>query len=124
MILLLGKNDLVENYADSTLHIDMRNDIVYYPNKETHHTELYKYVNIAKEEKPPVITTQNLEMINVLLDSDLDFSVYTVYENNKVRKMSKQEAINASRNLGIELRWIFDFNLVKKGKNKIWERQV
>ena len=104
MILLLGKNDLVENYADSTLHIDMRNDIVYYSDQETHHTELYKYVNITKEEKPPVITTQNLEMINVLLDSDLDFSVYTVYENNKVRKMSKQEAINASRNLGIELR--------------------
>lgn len=35
MILLLGKNDLVEKYADEILKIDMRNDIVYYPNVTT-----------------------------------------------------------------------------------------
>lgn len=26
--------------------------------------------------------------------------------------------------LTLKQSWIFDFNLVKKGKNKIWERQV
>ena len=44
MILLLGKNDIVEEFAREVLKIDMNNDIVYYPSITTHYTELNKYV--------------------------------------------------------------------------------
>lgn len=95
-ILLLGINDVVEEYAKNVLKIDMGNDIVYYPSVTTHHTELGKYVDIAREEEPPVITTQNLEMVDVLLESDLDFDVVTVrmYGNEiKSRTLTKEEVV-------------------------------
>lgn len=37
MILLLGKNSAVEEYAKEILKIDMDNDIVYYPGVTTHY---------------------------------------------------------------------------------------
>ena len=106
-ILLLGKNDAVEEYAKETLKIDMRNDIVYYPNVTTHYTELYKYVEIAREDKPPVITTQSSEMIDVLLSSDLDLQVITVVEHNQkvyARIKTKEEALQLRDEYGLELR--------------------
>ena len=96
-ILLLGINDVVEEYAENVLKIDMGNNIVYYPSVTTHHTELGKYVDIAREEEPPVITTQNLEMVDVLLESDLDFDVVTVrmYGNEiKSRTLTKEEVVS------------------------------
>lgn len=41
MILLLGKNDAVERYANEILQCDMDNDIVYYPDETTHYSELF-----------------------------------------------------------------------------------
>ena len=104
MILLLGKNDLVEKYADEVLKIDMGNDIVYYPEVTTHFSEYGKALDDIKEDIPPVITSQNIEFINFLLDSDLEFEVWTVYENEKFRKLSKEKAIWACREAGLELR--------------------
>ena len=104
MILLLGKNDLVEKNAEEILKIDMRNDIVYNPNVTTHYTEYDKLLDKIKEDIPPVITSQNIEFINFLLDSDLEFELWTVYENNMVRKLSKEKAIWAYREAGLELR--------------------
>ena len=104
MILLLGKNDLVEKYADEVLKIDMSNDIVYYPEVTAHFSEYDKALDDIKEDIPPVITSQNIEFINFLLDSDLEFEVWTVYENEKVRKLSKEKAIWAYRKAGLELR--------------------
>ena len=95
MILLLGKNDNVEKYAEDVLKVDMGNDIVYYPSITDHHTEFGKYIDIAKEEEPPVITTQSIEMIDVLLESDLDFEVVTVRrcdDELRARTLSKEEA--------------------------------
>ena len=109
MILLLGKNNLVEKYADEVLKIDMRNDIAYYPDVTDHYTEYEKLLSDIKENLPLVITSQNIEFINFLLDSDLEFEVWTVYENEKVRKLSKEKAIWAYREAGLELRWIFNF---------------
>ena len=104
MILLLGKNNLVEKYADEVLKIDMGNDIVYYPNVTTHFSEYDKTLDDIKEDIPLVITSQNIDFINFLLDSDLEFEVWTVYENEKVRKLSKEKAIWAYREAGLELR--------------------
>lgn len=107
MILLLGKNDVIEEYAKETLKVDMRNDIVYYPEVTTHYTELDKYVEIAKEEEPCVITTQSLEMIDILLTSDLDLQVITVYKNRKglhVIIKTKEEAWQLREEYGLDLR--------------------
>lgn len=40
MILLLGKNNLVEKYAKEILNADIDNDMVYYPDEKTHYSEL------------------------------------------------------------------------------------
>ena len=78
MVLLLGKNDLIEEYAKEVLKIDITKDMMYCPDITTHYSEFGKYVDIAKENKPLVITTQNSEMIDVFLASDLNFKVITV----------------------------------------------
>ena len=104
MILFLGKNDLVEQYAENELNIDMGNDIVYYPSVTDHYSDYGRLIDDIKEDIPPVITSQNIEFINFLLDSDLDFEVWTVYENNLVRKLTKEEAIWTHREAGLELR--------------------
>lgn len=107
MILLLGKNDVVEEYARETLKIHMGNDIVYYPSVTTHYTELEKYVEIAREEEPLVITTQSLEMIDTLLSSELNFEVITVVRTDKgirKREVNKEKAWQLRNEYGLELR--------------------
>lgn len=107
MILLLGKNNVVEKYAGETLKIDIVNDMAYYPSITTHCTEFKKYIDIVKEEKPAVITTQSLEMIDIFLKSDLDFDVVTVRDiENEIRerKLSKAEALNLRMSIGLDLR--------------------
>ena len=108
MILLLGKNNAVERYAKEILNIDMDNDIVYYPDETTHYTELPEWIEIAREENPPVVTTQRLDMINEFLHSDLDFKVITAIEvdgNIKGRVLEdKEKALYLKDILGLELR--------------------
>ena len=107
MILLLGINEVVEEYAENVLKIDIRNDIVYYPDVTTHHTELGQFVDIAREEEPPVITTQSLEMVDVLLNSDLYFEVVTVrrYDNEiKSRTMTKEDVIDCREKFNFDPR--------------------
>lgn len=107
MILLLGINEVVEEYAENVLKIDMGNDIVYYPSVTTHHTELGQFVDIAREEEPPVITTQSLEMLDVLLKSNLDFEVVTVrrYDNEiKSRTMTKEDVIDCREKFNFDPR--------------------
>lgn len=99
MKLLLGKIDTIAEYAETVLKIN-KADIVYYPAIPTHHTELGKYIDIAKEKLPSVITTQNVEMMDVLLDSDLDFEVITVRKVDDVihsRLLSKKEVVEDRR---------------------------
>lgn len=74
----------------------MDNDIVYYLDTTTHYIELQEYVEIAKEKQPPVITTQNIEMIDIFLNSDLYLKVITVCysdEKLKARILSKENAL-------------------------------
>lgn len=106
MVLLLGKNDVVEEFARETLKIDMNNDIVYYPSVTTHYTELNKYIEIARKEKPPVITTQSLEMIDILLNSDLKIEVVCVQKHDTIRavKYTKEKAWSLRCEIGLDLR--------------------
>ena len=108
MILLLGKNDAVERYAKEILNIDLDNDIAYYPDITTHYSELSKWVELARRENPPVVTTQRLDMINEFLHSDLDFKVITAIESKGCIKgrvlENKEKAIYVKDILGLELR--------------------
>ena len=108
MILLLGKNDAVERYAKEILNIDLDNDIAYYPDVITHYSELSQWVELARRENPPVVTTQRLDMINEFLHSDLDFKVITAVEidgNIRARVVEKEKALYIKEELGLELRW-------------------
>lgn len=107
MVLLLGKNNAVERYAKEILNIDMDNDIVYYPDKTTHYSELSQWVELAREEKPYVVTTQRLDMIDAFLHSGLDFKVITAIEVDgsiKGRILNKEKALYVKDVLGLELR--------------------
>lgn len=108
MILLLGKNNAVERYAKEMLNINMDDDIVYYPDETSHYTDLPKWVELAREENPPVVTTQRLDMINEFLHSDLDFKVITAIEvdgNIKGRVLEDKEKVLYVKDvLGLELR--------------------
>ena len=121
MILLLGKNDAVERYAKEILNIDLDNDIAYYPDIITHYSELSQWVELARRENPPVVTTQRLDMINEFLHSDLDFKVITAVEidgNIKGRVLeSKEKATYVKEILGLELRWKPHFKVGIGGKN-------
>ena len=66
MILLLGKNNLVEKYAKEILNADIDNDMVYYPDEKTHYSELPQWVEIARKEQPYIVTTQNIEILKLL----------------------------------------------------------
>ena len=106
-ILLLGINAHIEEYAKNVLKIDIKNDIVYYPSVTAHHTEFHKYINIVKDVKFPVITTQNSELIDVFLNSDLDFYVVTVrkYDDGiRARTLTKKEALDLRETIELELR--------------------
>lgn len=106
MKLLLGKIDVISEYAETILKINKK-DMAYYPTVPTHHTELWKYVNIIKEDFPLVITTQSVEMMDVLLDSDLDFEVITVRKVDNVihsRSLSKKEVIEDRKGFGFDPR--------------------
>ena len=108
MILLLGKNNAVERYAKEMLNINMDDDIVYYPDETSHYTDPPKWVELAREEKPYVVTTQRLDMIDAFLHSDLEFKVITAFEVNgniKGRVLeNKEKAIYVKEILGLELR--------------------
>lgn len=108
MILLLGKNNAVERYAKEMLNINMDDDIVYYPDETSHYTDLPQWVELAREEKPYVVTTQRLDMIDAFLHSDLEFKVITAFEVNgniKGRVLeNKEKAIYVKEILGLELR--------------------
>lgn len=110
MLLLLGKSEAIRKYIKEMLpDIDEYSDVVYYPGKEAHYTEFKILIEDLKSDNPPVITTQNKEFIEYLLESDLDFNVTTVYldEDDKKlahRDVTKETAKEMVYNMGLELR--------------------
>lgn len=108
MILLLGKNDAVERYAREILKKEP-NDIFYCPSITDHYTEFKQYVDGIKNGviNKEIINTQNAEMINVFLKSDLKFDVITAIEINgeiKARVVNKEYAIKCKEVFELELR--------------------
>ena len=104
MILLLGKHNNIVEYAKNTFKID-ESDIFCCPDVTTHHTEFGKYVDTIRNENPAIITTQSLEMLDVLLESDLEFEVIRTRrfdDGIRTAKTTKEEVVGC-RNV-----WNFD----------------
>ena len=110
MLLLLGKRDAIRKYIKEILpDIDEYSDVVYYPGEEVHYTEFIILIKNLKSDNPPVVTTQNKEFIEYLLESDLDFNVTTAYwdEDDKKlvhRDVTKETAKEMVYIMGLELR--------------------
>lgn len=95
--LLLGKYDAVEEYVDNELKIDVDKDVMYCPSILTHFTEYGQYIESAKSNRYKAINTQSLEMIDLFLESDLEFDVITVRkfgDEIRIRTLSKKEVID------------------------------
>lgn len=111
MILLLGKEHLVQSYAIGVLGVAIT-EVVHCPKESTHFTELDEWVDMIRQESSHrenlVITTQRQEFIDALLASDLDFSVVTVriINGNTMtgRTLGKEEAKSLREAFNIELR--------------------
>lgn len=106
MILLLGDRKGIEEYIDKVIEKDEDSVILCFPCVFDHHTEYGKYADEIKLEKPDVVVTQNSEVVDVLLESDLEFNVVTLKNINRniyERVMRKKEAL--------ELRDEFNFDL-------------
>ena len=104
MILLLGKYDEIVEYVVKTLGKNMKS-VTHYPPFHAHHSEVIGYVELLKIDQIKVATTQSLEFIDVLLESDLDFEVVTVKRVNdeiRSRTLSKED-VAANRKA-----WAFD----------------
>ena len=103
MLLILGKNSFVEEYAKK-IGLNIRSDIVYYPGWADHYTSYPLLINQIRKDNPLAVTSQNIEFIDYLLNSDLEFNVVTVYDNAKIRTMTKETAREAREVMGLELR--------------------
>ena len=105
--LLLGRIDAIEEYAKNDLKINIEKDMVYYQPVPTHYSDLVKYIDIIKEKPQTVITTQNIEMLDTLLESDLDLEVITVRKADNViysRSLPKEEVLQDRETFGFEPR--------------------
>ena len=114
MILLLGTHKNIVKYMEDELHKSI-DDIHIFPEKTTHFSEFDDIINneivflLSNEEKynPIIINSQNIEFIERLLNSDLDFMVYTiVVRDNKIftRKLDKDHAKVIHYEYKLELR--------------------
>lgn len=91
MILILGKDNLIKEFI-TEYGYDYNKDITYVPDIRTHHSAYSSYeIDKIKKENKPIVATQNKEMIEALIHSDLKFIVITVREFNGIvhRIMSK-----------------------------------
>ena len=107
MILLLGKREAVEGYIRNEKEKNESYFCVIYPSSLDHHSGYGKYIPQIRLEEPQALITQSLEMVDVLLESDLEFDVVTLktmdgktYE----RRMDKIEALMLREEFNIDLR--------------------
>lgn len=103
MILVLGKNSFVEEYIKK-LGLNLRNDLVYYPGWADHYTDYPLLITQIKKDNPLAVTSQNIEFIDYMLNSDLKFDVVTVFDDQRIRKLTKETAKEVYEIMGLELR--------------------
>ena len=109
MILLLGKTKAIGNYLSENIH--QEDKIIFCPEPDVHFSEFPNIINEIKEYNPSVIVSHNMEFIDCLLNSDLEFDVITVrrinHDNDElyyVRTLMKQDALELREKYEMELR--------------------
>lgn len=91
--------------------MDSEKDILYYPGSLIHYSHLSSCIdeiaNTIGKDNPTVITTQNIEMLDTLLHSNLDFKVITAIHINEElmsRIIETREEALYLFELGLDLR--------------------
>lgn len=102
MKLLLGRKTCIEEYAVETCHVKPEN-IMWAPEITVHPDEYPEVLEEIKEKMPEIISSQNLQFVNYLLDSDLEFDVITAFGPVIARVLSKEKAIEVHREMGLSL---------------------
>ena len=105
MILFSGRHNVIVRYLLNERGIH-DSEITCYPRNTTHYSEYDEELRVLKSVGKD-FTTQSKEFIEFLLDSDLDFEIWTVYEEDgifSVRKLNKSEAKDLHYEMGLELR--------------------
>lgn len=106
-LLLLGCDNNIREYVKDILNKDV-NNIEYYPDERTHYSEFEQVVDVIRNKKTELIVSQNMEFVDVLLKSELNFDVITVIRNEKGeikhRTISKEKAFQLRDDYCMELR--------------------
>lgn len=109
MILLLGKTKAIGNYLSENIH--QEDKIIFCPEPDVDFSEFPNIINEIKEYNPSVIVSHNMEFIDCLLNSDLEFDVITVrfiYDSDPsmyyTRTLMKQDALELREKYEMELR--------------------
>ena len=101
----LGKSEAIHELTER-IYGDERT-IEYHPLHDMHYSEYADDIESLDFEK--LIASQNIEYIEILLESDFDFQVVTCYLGDSsggeaIRVLTKERAKYALHELGIELR--------------------
>lgn len=105
MILYTGKDKVIRSYLEFELGIN-EEEVFSYPSHDTHYTDYNEELSMIKDCGKD-FTSQNIEFIDYLLNSDLEFEVHTLYfEDGEflIRKLSKEIAKEVRFEMGLELR--------------------
>lgn len=108
MILLLGKSKNIGTYLANNVH--QEDKIIFCPEPDVHFSDFPNIINEIKEYNPSVIVSHNMEFIDCLLSSDLEFDVITVRSIDDsdsscyTRTLIKQDALKLREKYEMELR--------------------
>ena len=110
MILLLGKSKNIGTYLSENIH--QEDKIIFCPEPDVHFSDFPNIINEIKEYNPSVIVSHNMEFIDCLLNSDLEFDVITVRSISNddndysyyTRTLTKQDAYKLREKYEMELR--------------------
>lgn len=107
MIVLLGQPVSIQAYIKTMdIQESMKDELIYtLPPIEMHHSNYRLLINTIKAYKPEVVITQNLEFLDTLLESDLDFKVVRtkICEDNLFSCSMHKEEVRKNRKA-----WAFD----------------
>ena len=107
MFLFLGKYKDVTNFLMMHSDVFSENFIEKYPLTTSHYSEFPNYIHSLKEKNLIGLLSQNLEFIDLLLQSDIPVQVVCIHkcgEEFKVKEYTKEKAWKLRTEVGFDLR--------------------